>query len=115
MVTSSIAASSSYYWQEYMGGSPGGSWTENCMPGAPCEWETVGPQGVPIHIPLAYASARAIIAGDIGAAALLWVGNGLSLKMVLRLGARLFISGGAGFAIATAAAAAIGSIAVAVS
>lgn len=68
------------------------------MPNSQCEAETVSGTGFIRADPaMAKGLGRNIVAGDIVGAASLWIGNGFGLKMVVRLGARIFISGGARF------------------
>lgn len=113
LVSSSISASSAFYWQGYLGGATGGTWATECQPQAQCEWQTVGPQGVVADTTSAHATAKAIILADVAGALGAWITNGFSWKMAYRLAARIFISGGAGFAVVALASAAVASGAVA--
>jgi hypothetical protein len=108
MVTSSVAASSAYYWQGYLGGSSGGEWTGGCPPPVECFPTVVA------DVPMANAGGRAIVGGDVTGALGIWIGNGFGWKMAVRLGARIFLSGGPGFALTALAGAALGSAAAAV-
>lgn len=108
----SVAASSAYYWQSEGGGGASDPWVdvppeEGCAPNCQIQSLRAGESTG------ANAEAGSIVGADVAGALSLWIGNGLGWRMTLSLGSKVLLSGGWGFAAATAASAAVWSIAAA--
>lgn len=120
LVSASVASSSAHYWQSQGGGAPtqpwvplppgggGGGGGPDCEP-PECYLEFRSLPG----IGTAHAEVDAIVKADVAGALSIWIGNGLGWKMTVRLGARVLLTGGYGFAAMTAASAAVWSYAAA--